>query len=294
MSTTLDHPHARRAATDRGTVSEQMEYAKALACSSMLPQEYQNKPANVLWAMGYAEMLAMHPMAVMTGMHNMQGKPTASAAFIGMLVRRAGHRLDVFMEGETAVAELTRADAPDRTFRVEWTMERAHNAKITNKTTWRHFWQSMLKARATTEVSRDNAADALFGILYTPEELGADSTNEDGIPDTTAAPAPAESTEKHATVHGGAIASEQTPAEPHPEPDSDSEQPDSASTCSAGDTDYSNAVACIDDDSDFSALFDAAANAGPHHLTALGHAISDRYGKDHAWTCRLREAVAPN
>lgn len=199
--TSTERPTARTASNTHGTLTEQMSYARNLAGSDMLPDQYRNKSENVLWAIAYAEMLGMHPMAVITGMHNMQGKPTASSAFIGMLVRRAGHRLDVYMDqdGKTAVAELTRADAPDRTFRTEWTYARAENAKLTGKGTWRQFPQAMLKARAATEIARDNAPDALFGILYTPEELGADNTDEDGMVTTASAPSDAAPAEPAAT-----------------------------------------------------------------------------------------------
>ena len=38
----------------------------------------------------------------------------------------------------------------------------------------------MLKARAITEVSRDACSEALFGVIYTAEELGAEHVDEDG------------------------------------------------------------------------------------------------------------------
>lgn len=47
----------------------------------------------------------------------------------------------------------------------------------------------MLKARAITEVARDACEEALMGMTYTPEEMGAD-VDEDGIPLRAQRPSP--------------------------------------------------------------------------------------------------------
>ena len=46
----------------------------------------------------------------------------------------------------------------------------------------------MLRARAITEVARMGASDALYGVIYTPEELGA-KVDEDGDVVTSQEPA---------------------------------------------------------------------------------------------------------
>jgi hypothetical protein len=173
-----------------------IQYAKALADSGLLPKQYQNWPANVLWAMEYAEMLHLPPMAAMTGVHVIEGKPTASAGLISALVRKAGHRLRIgYSEAAmTGWAEIVRSDDPDYTFRSEWNLERAVIAELCTikdgkpfaldskgrSLPWRKFFPSMTKARATTEVARDACEEVLFGLHYTPEELGAE-VDEDGV-----------------------------------------------------------------------------------------------------------------
>jgi hypothetical protein len=168
----------------RNSLSSKLTYAKAMAESALLPQQYRGKPANMLWAMEYAEMLGLAPMAAVTGIHVIEGRPTASAALISALVRRAGHRLRVSGSDQKATAEIVRADDPDYTFRSEWTIERAKQANLTGKDVWKKYPAAMLKARAITEVARDACEEALSGMRYTPEELGAE-VDEEGAPTTT-------------------------------------------------------------------------------------------------------------
>ncbi|TVZ96461.1 hypothetical protein [Streptomyces sp. BK340] len=161
------------------TLPEKMQYAKALAASGMLPGQYRQQPANLLYALEYAESLGLHPMAAITGIHVIEGKPSASAALISALVRRAGHKLRVRGDDQEAVAQIVRADDPDWTFEARWTMARAEQAGLAKKKVWREYPAAMLKARAITEVARDACEEALSGMHYTPEELGA-NVNADG------------------------------------------------------------------------------------------------------------------
>jgi hypothetical protein len=155
------------------TLPEKMQYAKALAESGMLPGQYRKQPANLLYALEYAESLGLHPMAAITGIHVIEGKPSASAALISALVRRAGHKLRVRGNDQEAVAQIIRADDPDWTFEARWTMARAEQAGLARKQVWKNYPAAMLKARAITEVARDACEEALSGMHYTPEELGA-------------------------------------------------------------------------------------------------------------------------
>lgn len=164
-----------------GVLSAQMEYAKALAASSLLPRQYQGQPANLLWAISYGQTLGVDPMTAVQSIHVINGKPTASADLIAGLVRRAGHKLRITGDDRKAVAQIVRSDDPDFTFQAVWTIERANAAKLTGKDTWKQFPAAMLKARAITEVARAACSEILQGTIYTPEELGA-VVDQDGNP----------------------------------------------------------------------------------------------------------------
>lgn len=175
----------------RAALPEKLEYARFLATSGLLPAHYRDRPGNVLFAVEYGETLGITPMAAITGVHVIEGKPSASAALISALVRRAGHRIRTWGDDEKAVTEIVRADDPDFTFRVEWTLDRAKTADLLGKGTWKKYPAALLKARTVTECARDACQEVLFGLIYTPEELGADVDGE-GVPVITTARPPAD------------------------------------------------------------------------------------------------------
>lgn len=167
----------------RNTLNTKVTYARELAESGLLPAQYRKNPANVLWAIEFGEALGVAPMTAITGVHVIDGKPTASAGLISSLVRRAGHRLRVTGNDQKATAQIMRVDDPDFVFESVWTLDRAKQAGLINKNVWKSYPAAMLKARAITEVARDACEEALNGCRYTAEELGAE-VNEEGEPTT--------------------------------------------------------------------------------------------------------------
>jgi hypothetical protein len=161
-------------------IPAKLQYARALAESGLLPDSYRRQPANILWAVEYGEMLGLSTMAAITGVHVIKGKPTASAGLISALVRRAGHKLRVRGDAQSATCQIIRSDDPKYTFEVTFTLDDAKTAELLDKDNWKHFGPAMLKARAITQCARDACEEALFGLHYTPEELGA-VVDEDGV-----------------------------------------------------------------------------------------------------------------
>jgi hypothetical protein len=74
-------------------------------------------------------------------------------------------------------AELIRADDPDFTFKATWDMAKAQRAKLTGKAVWQQYPEQMLRSRAITEVCRQGAGDALYGVIYSPEEIEREAPN---------------------------------------------------------------------------------------------------------------------
>lgn len=172
------------------TLPEKMKYAEALASANLLPRAYQKQPGNVLLAMELGDAMGIPAIQAINDVHVIEGKPSASANLIGAMVRKAGHKLRVNGDDTYATAQVIRADDPDFTFEVTWTLDRAKTAGLlTGKGNWSKYPAAMLKARAITEVARSACPDALYGVTYTPEELGAVVT-EDGDPVANPNPAP--------------------------------------------------------------------------------------------------------
>ncbi|QCR53237.1 hypothetical protein C1N80_06330 [Brachybacterium sp. SGAir0954] len=158
-------------------LGQQIEFAKALAPSGLLPREYQQNPANLLFALQYADALDVKPIHAITSIHVINGKPSASAELIASVVRRAGHKLRVTADDQEATAVLIRADDQGFEYTATWDLKRAQTAGLTSNPTWKKFPAAMLRSRAITEVCRMGASDALYGVTHTPDELGGEFTD---------------------------------------------------------------------------------------------------------------------
>ena len=175
------------------SLSDKIVLAEKLAVSTLLPDAYRKQPGNLLFAIEYAEALGVSPIHAITSIHVISGKPSASADLIAALIRRAGHKLRVIEGTDLCTAQIIRADDPDFTFAATFTMADARAAKLTGNPSWTKFPRAMLRSRAITEVARQAASDALFGVVYTPEELGAEVDDQGNVVD--AAPEPARQVE---------------------------------------------------------------------------------------------------
>lgn len=165
--------------------------AEKLAGASLLPAQYQRQPANILLAIQTGAPLGFTAMQSIHGIHVIKGKPTMSADMTAAAVRRAGHKLRITGDDTHAVAVLIRSDDPDFEYRCEWTLERAKQAGLLGNDTWAKYPAAMLRARAITEVARAGASEALYGVVYTPEELGANVDEDGAVIDVEPAPTPA-------------------------------------------------------------------------------------------------------
>lgn len=184
MSTEL----VKHSALSGASLPEMISYAEELANANLLPGQYRKQPANVLFAMEYGRTLGITPIAAITGIHVIEGKPSASAALIGGLVRQAGHKLRITGNAQSATAQIVRSDDPDFTYEVTWELRKnprgnpnAEDARLLNKDVWQKYPASMLKSRAIAQVARDACEEVLFGLHYTPEELDV-NVGADGVP----------------------------------------------------------------------------------------------------------------
>lgn len=213
-TSTSTAPAARAHFTPFLTLAEKLMYAEELHRSSLLPKGFNGNRANTFYAVEYGEATGLHPLAIMQGLTIIYNKPSANAGLIAALVRKAGHKLRVSYDKTTrsATCTITRADDPEP-FTVVWDLGLALQAglvdavnsetgqvmardKDNKPTPWEKYTRSVLKARALTECAREACQEALFGIMYTPEELGAaidEHGNAVAVPETAgagAAPAP--------------------------------------------------------------------------------------------------------
>ncbi|MFC7582483.1 hypothetical protein ACFQYP_00740 [Nonomuraea antimicrobica] len=211
-------------------------------------------------------------MAV-TEIHIIKGKPSPSAALMSALVRRAGHTLRTWVERDDqgrpvkAVATIHRHDDPDFEFRSEWTLARATLAGLPRQNeNYGKYTEQMLKARALAEVSRDACKEALLGMGYLPEELGA-QVNEDGAYVVTDA-----TVQAGASVREASEAAQETTVVVKASP---KKLKDLADTMDAkGVTDKLGYIRALIPDHEFNSAHDLTAAQADQVLNALGRGVN--------------------
>lgn len=162
------------ATTTHQGLQAQMDYARAVQTAGLLPTAYRGKPADILIAIGLGESMGLSPVESLYRIDVIQGKPTASAELIAANVRKAGHKLRVKLDEATttATATIIRADDPDFEHVVVRDLGWAKQMGLTGKDNYAKQPLTMLQHRAVTAVARMACPEALYGVAYTPDEMG--------------------------------------------------------------------------------------------------------------------------
>jgi hypothetical protein len=191
--------------------------AKQLAeVQGFVPAHFYKQPNKILAAMLYGRDLGITPTNALQHIIVIEGKATADAQLMGMLVRRAGHRLEDKTTAEQSAVTITRGD-DGTTHTFTFTIADARRAGLVRQgSAWEKYPQAMLFARALTGCARKGAQDALMGVAYTPEELGVEVAPDGGftgeIPATQASPATAAALEA-AVASSVEVAAEAVPVQ---------------------------------------------------------------------------------
>jgi hypothetical protein len=178
------------------------EVAASLALTSFVPDSLRvfdrGQPnagataAQVTAAMMTGRELGFKPMASLGQFAVIQGRPALSALGLRALVQQRGHQIRVVEQTNTrAIVEGKRADDTEWQ-RVTWTMDDARSRGLAGRDNWKKMPRNMMVARATSEVARLIAADAILGVAYSVEELedsDVDQGAEEPVPVTSGLPA---------------------------------------------------------------------------------------------------------
>lgn len=156
--------------------SEQLQY---IAHTDFVRKEVRGNVPAILACVATGRELGIGDMMALKSIYLVDGTPSYSAELMVLLVRRAGHSIQgKFGEGSCTVVG-TRRDNGD-TIPVTWTMKMAERAGLANKPNWRQYPESMLWARAVSQLCRMLFADCFAGATYTPEELDGDAVLDGG------------------------------------------------------------------------------------------------------------------
>lgn len=160
------------------------QIATSLARTSFVPASLRGKAEDITAAILAGQELGLRPMASLRSMDIIQGTPALRAHAMRGLVQAHGHKIWLEEQGpERVVMAGQRREADGRYGPVQrstWTIARATQLGLTGKDQWRKQPATMLTARATGEICRLVAADVLYAMPYTVEELAGTPAADSG------------------------------------------------------------------------------------------------------------------
>ena len=147
------------------------QVAQALAKTAFVPKHYQGKPAEITACVLAGQELGIEPMAALRSIAIISGTPALTAVALRALVQGQGHEVWVSEASDTKAVAHGRRKGSDVEHKSVWSIDRAKALGLTGRDNWTRQPQAMLVARATSEVCRLVAADAVLGMAYSIEEL---------------------------------------------------------------------------------------------------------------------------
>ena len=156
--------------------------AKSIADTDFVSDAFRGRTGSVAAAILYGREVNLPPMAALTSIHVVKGKPSLSAEAMRGLVLAAGHEIQFVEANSTRVVLAGRRNGTDRWTEMQFTIDDAKRAGLTGGN-WNKYPQEMLTASATTRLCRALFPDTIAG-LATVEELDDTDTT------TPSAPAP--------------------------------------------------------------------------------------------------------
>ncbi len=145
--------------------------AVELVRTSFVPESFRGKPHEATAAILAGLEIGLSPMAALRSFDVIQGQAAPRAITLRAVVQSFGHEIELLESTSTRCKMRGRRNGSNAWQEVTWTIDRAKSLKLTNKPNWQNQPQAMLIARATSELARIIAADAILGIGYSSEEL---------------------------------------------------------------------------------------------------------------------------
>ncbi|MGW5711649.1 hypothetical protein [Streptomyces olivaceus] len=145
--------------------------ANAIAGTS-LAGAYRNDRDAIVAVILAGHEVGLKPMTSLKSIDVIQGQPALRAHAMRAIVLKAGHEIELVESDAQHCVMRGRRKGAEAWQTVEWDMRRAAQMKLTEKAEWKKQPKTMLIARATGEICRLVAADALHGMPYVAEELG--------------------------------------------------------------------------------------------------------------------------
>lgn len=147
------------------------DVATSLVQTSFVPEAFRGKPGEATAAILAGAEVGLSPMASLRSFDIIQGTAAPRAITLRAIVQSFGHEVEIVESTATRCIARARRRGTSSWQQSRWTIERAKALNLTGKANWKNQPEAMLVARATAEVCRLVASDAILGIAYTTEEL---------------------------------------------------------------------------------------------------------------------------
>lgn len=188
--------------------------ATTLVQTSFCPDSFRNKPGEATAAILAGMEVGLQPMAALRSFDVIQGQAAPRAVTLRAIVQSHGHELILEESTATRCRIRARRRGSSEWQTVTWTIDRARDLGLVNKSNWKSQPQAMLVARATSEAARLIAADAILGLPYSAEEIADGGASDQQVAADTTAPSQAPATRRMSRKPS---APDEAPIEPAPE-----------------------------------------------------------------------------
>lgn len=169
----LTYSNSNNLPTNQNEWTLLIDQARCFLQSGLLPKSLQ-KPEQVVLVMLKGRELGIPPLQALSHINVINGKPAMSAELMLAQILKLHPKTQFkFPErtNEKCTISVKRLGFDWENF--TFTIEDAKQASLLNNPSWVKYPRAMLHARVVSEMARSLFPDAIAGISYTPEELGA-------------------------------------------------------------------------------------------------------------------------
>lgn len=148
-----------------------MTIANGIVGTSFVPAHFKGKAEEAAAAIMYGATLGFDPLTSLQQLYSIGGKPALYARAMVAVVMSQGHKIWTVEDKPDSVTVAGQRRGSEHVEEITWTMDRAKTAGYTSNANYKKDPHAMLYARASGDVARRIAPDALLGLAYSAEEL---------------------------------------------------------------------------------------------------------------------------
>jgi hypothetical protein len=177
---TRDEQAVATTAAPKPPTNELMEWVESARQAHLVAQslaktqfagQYRGKPDEIVAAILTGQELGLQPMTALKSIDVIQGQPALRAHAMRAIVQHQGHEIELVESDDTHCVMRGRRKGAENWQTVVWDIPRAQRLGLLGKDQWKKQPKTMLIARATGELCRLIASDALHGLPYAAEEV---------------------------------------------------------------------------------------------------------------------------